>query len=154
MFLILRNILWKSIKMYDAVIIGSGPAGLTAAIYLLRACKKVLILEKESIGGQITASSKVENYPGFSSISGMDLMNRLYEQVVNLGGEVLLEEALEIKDGKVKEVVTDVNSYKTKTIILALGSKNRLLNIEKEQEFIGNGISFNQKLFNCRKRKK
>ena len=128
--------------MYDAVIIGSGPAGLTAAIYLLRACKKVLILEKESIGGQITASSKVENYPGFSSISGMDLMNRLYEQVVNLGGEVLLEEALEIKDGKVKEVVTDVNSYKTKTIILALGSKNRLLNIEKEQEFIGNGISF------------
>ena len=80
--------------MYDAIIIGSGPAGLTAAIYLLRADKKVLILEKENIGGQITASSKVENYPGFSSISGSDLMNQMYEQVVNLKGKIQLEEAL------------------------------------------------------------
>lgn len=128
--------------MYDAIIIGSGPAGLTAAIYLLRADKKVLILEKENIGGQITASSKVENYPGFSSISGSDLMNQMYEQVVNLKGKIQLEEALEIKDGKVKTVITDCNCYQTKTIILALGTTHRRLHLNKEEEFIGNGISF------------
>ncbi len=128
--------------MYDSVIIGSGPAGLTAAIYLLRAEKKVLILEKENIGGQIISSSNVSNYPGFISISGMELMNNLYEQVVNLGGKVVLEEALEITGDHIKTVVTDCNSYKTKTIILALGSTYRLLNLDKEEDFIGNGISF------------
>lgn len=128
--------------MYDVIIVGSGPAGLTAAIYLLRACKKILILEKENIGGQIISSSKVENYPGFSSISGMELIDRLYEQVVHLGGDIVLEEAVEIKDGKIKTVITDYGSYETKAVILALGSKNRLLNIDKEEQFIGNGISF------------
>ena len=83
-------------KMYDVIIIGCGPAGMTAAIYALRACKKVLILEKETIGGLITVTPLVENYPGFKQISGMDLGNNLYEQVISLGGQVNIEEVLTI----------------------------------------------------------
>ena len=126
--------------MYDVIIIGGGPAGLTSALYLLRADKKVLILEKENIGGQITSSSKVANYPGFGEISGMELISNLYNQVVNLGGEVVLEEALEIDDDNT--VITDCGKYKAKAIILAVGSKNKVLGIEREEEFVGRGISF------------
>lgn len=126
--------------MYDVIIIGGGPAGLTSALYLLRADKKVLILEKENIGGQITSSSKVANYPGFGEISGMELISNLYNQVVNLGGEVVLEEALEIDDDNT--VITDCGKYKAKAIILAVGSKNKVLGIEREDEFVGRGISF------------
>ena len=126
--------------MYDVIIIGGGPAGLTSALYLLRANKKVLILEKENIGGQITSSSKVANYPGFGEISGMELISNLYNQVVNLGGEVVLEEALEIDDDNT--VITDCGKYKAKAIILAVGSKNKVLGIEREDEFVGRGISF------------
>lgn len=126
--------------MYDVIIIGGGPAGLTSALYLLRADKKVLILEKENIGGQITSSSKVANYPGFGEISGMELMDNLYNQVVNLGGEVALEEALKIDDDNT--VITDCGKYKAKAIILAVGSKNKVLGIEREEEFVGRGISF------------
>ena len=109
--------------MYDTIIVGCGVAGLTAAIYLARANKKVLMLEKEGIGGQIASSPKVENYPGFQSISGMDLANALYEQVLNLGVEIELEEVVKIVPGKTKKVVTTDNEYETKTIILATGSK-------------------------------
>ena len=126
--------------MYDVIIIGGGPAGLTSALYLLRADKNVLILEKENIGGQITSSSKVANYPGFGEISGMELISNLYNQVVNLGGEVVLEEALEIDDDNT--VITDCGKYKAKAIILAVGSKNKVLGIEREDEFVGRGISF------------
>ena len=128
--------------MYDIVIIGAGPAGLTAAIYALREEKKVVILEKETIGGKITSSSKIENYPGFKSISGMDFANNLYEQVINLGGEINIEEVLSIENGKVKKVITDENTYETKSIIIASGSKYKTLNLDKEEELIGNGISF------------
>lgn len=128
--------------MYDVIIIGCGPAGLTASIYALRANKKVLILEKENIGGQITSSLKVENYPGFKDISGSDLMNNMYEQALNLGCEINLEEVLEVKPGKIKTIVTDQNEYKTKAVIIATGCKNRLLGLPREEEFIGDGISF------------
>ena len=128
--------------MYDIVIVGAGPAGLTAAIYALREEKKVVILEKETIGGKITSSSKVENYPGFKSISGMDFANNLYEQVIDLGGEINIEEVLSIENGKVKKVITDENTYETKSIIIASGSKYKTLNLDKEEELIGNGISF------------
>lgn len=128
--------------MYDIVIVGAGPAGLTAAIYALREEKKVVILEKETIGGKITSSSKIENYPGFKSISGMDFANNLYEQVINLGGEINIEEVLSIENGKVKKVITDENTYETKSIIIASGSKYKTLNLDKEEELIGNGISF------------
>lgn len=128
--------------MYDIIIIGCGPAGLTASIYALRAEKKVLILEKENIGGQITSSLKVENYPGFKQISGSDLINNLYEQAISLGCEINIEEVTKIVDGDIKTVITDEGEYKTKSIIIATGCKNRRLGLEREEEFIGNGISF------------
>lgn len=128
--------------MYDIIIIGCGPAGLTASIYAKRANKKVLVLEKENIGGQITASLNVENYPGYSKISGAELMNNLYNQAVELGCEISIEEVLKIKDGNIKTVITDEGEYQTKSIIIATGCKNRLLGLPKEEDFIGNGISF------------
>ena len=128
--------------MYDIIIVGCGPAGLTAAIYALRANKKILILEKDNIGGQITSSLKVENFPGFKQISGNDLMNNLYEQAIDLGCEINIEEVIKIKDGKIKTVITDENEYETKSLIIATGCKNRLLGIDREEEFIGYGISF------------
>jgi thioredoxin reductase (NADPH) len=100
--------------MYDIIIIGCGPAGMTAAIYALRAGKKVLILEKENIGGQISSSPLVENYPGYSKISGSELSNNLYEQVLNLKGEIELEEVVKIEDNSVKKVITEDNIYEAK----------------------------------------
>ena len=128
--------------MCDCIIIGAGPAGLTAAIYLLRENKKIKILEKESIGGKIASSARVENYPGFKSISGATLADSLYEQVTNLGGEIDIEEVKSIKDGKIKEVVTDEGVYQTKAIIIATGTHYNTLNLDNEQNFLGNGISF------------
>jgi len=127
---------------YDIIIIGCGPAGMTSAIYALRSGKSVLILEKESIGGQIASSPLVENYPGYSSISGAELSNNLYEQVLNLGGEIELEEVVEIKVGKEKEVITTDNTYSASAIIIATGAKHRLLGLSNEKELIGNGIHF------------
>ena len=100
--------------MCDCIIIGAGPAGLSAAIYLIRENKKIKIFEKESIGGKIASSARVENYPGFKSISGAALADSLYEQVTALGGEIDIEEVKSIKDGKIKEVITDYGIYKTK----------------------------------------
>ena len=128
--------------MCDCIIIGAGPAGLTAAIYLLRENKKIKIFEKESIGGKIASSARVENYPGFKSISGATLADSLYEQVTNLGGEIDIEEVKSIKDGKIKEVVTDEGVYQTKAIIIATGTHYNTLNLDNEQNFLGNGISF------------
>ena len=128
--------------MYDIAIIGCGPAGLTAAIYALRANKKVVIFEKENIGGKITSSPLVENYPGFKSISGSELANNLYEQVIELGGEIKLEEVLKISLTKIKKIKTDEDEYQVKAIIIATGSKYRMLHLEHEEEFIGNRISF------------
>ena len=126
--------------MYDCIIIGAGPSGLTAAIYLLRANKKVLIIEKEGVGGQIASSPLVENYPGYKSISGSDLANNLFEQVMNLGVDFEIGEVKEIT--KDKKVITDSNEFNAKTIIIATGCKPRRLNIENEEELIGNGIHF------------
>jgi thioredoxin reductase (NADPH) len=128
--------------MYDVIIIGGGPAGLTAGIYTRRAGLKTLILEKETIGGQISSSPKVENYPGFVSISGAELSNNLFEQVTNLGADFEIDEALKIEDGIPKKVITESNTYETKAIIIATGAKYRLLNLKNEQELIGKGIHF------------
>lgn len=128
--------------MFDVVIVGAGPAGMTAAIYLKRANKNVLVLEKEGIGGQIASSSLVENYPGYSSISGAELANNMYEQVTNLGVDVELEEVLSIKKDKTFSIVTDSNTYEAKSVIIATGAKYRLLGLENETNLIGNGIHF------------
>lgn len=128
--------------MYDIIIVGCGPAGMTAAIYAARANKKVLIIEKETIGGQMASSPLIENYPGFTSISGSELANNMYDQVCNLGVDIELEEVVSIVDGDIKKVITDSSEYETKTVIIATGSKYRLLGLENEENLIGKGIHF------------
>ena len=129
--------------MYDCIIIGSGMAGMTAALYLLRANKKVLVIEQESIGGQIASSPRVENYPGFKSISGVELTSNLYDQIEALGCEYEFEEVLGIETrGSYKVVNTDGGSHEGRSVIIATGCKYRRLNLEGEDDFIGNGISF------------
>ena len=128
--------------MYDAIVIGAGPAGLTAGIYLARGGAKTLIIEKESIGGQIASSPLVENYPGYKSISGSELTDMFYDQVVNLGVDIEIGEVKSIEDRKIKKVFVDDNVYETKTIIIATGVKHRKLNLENEDDFIGSGIHF------------
>ena len=131
------------INMYDIVIIGSGPAGLTAAIYARRAGKSVLVLEKSAFGGQITYSPKIENYPGFIQMSGNELADKMIEQAMELGAEVGFEEVLEIKDnGATKTVVTDDGEHEATAVIIATGVKHRMLGIEGEEGFVGDGISF------------
>ncbi len=129
--------------MYDIIIIGSGPAGLTAAIYARRAGKSVLILEKGAFGGQMTSSPKIENYPGYTAISGTELADKMIEQALALGAEVELEEALEIKtENGIKTVITDCSERECRALIIAAGVKHRTLGLEGEGDFIGDGISF------------
>ncbi|MBE6570836.1 MAG: FAD-binding protein [Ruminococcaceae bacterium] len=129
--------------MHDIIIVGAGPAGLTAAVYARRANKTVLILDKAAFGGQITFSPKVENYPGFESISGSELADKMVEQVLSQGTEVEIENVVEIVDGDTKKVITeDGNEYECKSVILACGAKHRHLGLENEERFIGDGISF------------
>ena len=128
--------------VYDIIIIGGGPAGLTAALYARRANKSVLILEKGAFGGQITFSPKVENIPGFLSLSGNEFADHLVEQVLEQGAEVEVCEALEIRDGTPKTVVTDSGEFQGRAVIIATGARHRLLGLEREKDFIGDGISF------------
>ena len=130
--------------MYDIVIIGAGPAGLTAAIYARRANKSVMLLDKAAFGGQITFSPKVENYPGYESISGSELADKLVEQVLSQGAEVEVECVTKVIDnGDSKTVITeDGNSYEAKAVIIASGAQHRHLGLPNEERFIGEGISF------------
>ena len=130
--------------MYDVIIVGGGPAGLTAAIYGLRADKSVLILEKETAGGQITLSPLVENIPGFASISGAEYADRLVEQVLAQGADMEFGEVTEILDGgEYKTVRTEFgDEYQGRAVIIATGAKHRHLGLPDEDRFIGNGISF------------
>ncbi len=128
--------------MYDIIVIGGGPAGLTAAIYARRANKSVLVIEKGSFGGQITYSPKVENIPGFAEVTGNEFAEKLVEQALGLDVEVECAEVLEIKQGDIKTVVTDSGDFEGKTVIIATGAKHRMLGLDREQDFVGEGISF------------
>ena len=130
--------------MYDIIVVGGGPAGLTAAVYARRAGKSVLVIEKNSFGGQIAFSPKVENIPGTISISGAAFADALVEQAMNLGAEVELEKVISVeKTENGFAVSTEEGScFAGRTVILALGVKHRLLGLEGEQELIGNGLSF------------
>lgn len=130
--------------MYDIIVVGAGPAGLTAAIYARRANKSVLILEKNGFGGQITSSPKVENYPGFESVSGSELADSITSQVLAQGADVEIETVTEIRDnGKTKTVFTEEGSeYECLSVIIAGGAKHRHLGLPNEEKFIGEGISF------------
>ena len=126
--------------MYDIIIVGAGPAGLTAALYASRANKKVLILEAKSYGGQIINAAKIENYPGIDNISGFDYATNLYNQVKKYNVEIKYETATRVT--KDKEVYTDKGKYTAKAVIIATGASSRRLNIENEQNFIGKGVSY------------
>ena len=130
--------------MYDIVIVGAGTAGLTAAIYALRAGKTVLVLEAKSYGGQIINTPDIENYPGIKHISGFDFATDLYNQAKALGAEIKYEKVLSVADGghNQKTVLTAKNSYACKAVILATGAKNRPLGLEKEESMVGAGVSY------------
>jgi len=129
--------------MYDVIIIGAGPAGLTAALYLRRAEKSVLLLEKGAFGGQITYSPKIENYPGIESASGNEIAEKIVGQVMDLGADVEVDEAIAIEDkGAYKTVVGKEASYDGKAVIIATGAKHRMLGLEGEENYVGEGLSF------------
>ena len=129
-------------SLYDIIIIGGGPAGLTAAVYAGRANKKVLVIEKGTFGGQITSSPKVENIPGFLSVTGNEFAEKLIAQAMELDAEIECMEVEKIIPGNPHTVVTDDGEFQAKAVIIATGTKHRLLGLPKEEEFIGNGISF------------
>ena len=129
--------------MYDLIIVGGGPAGLTAAVYARRAGKSALIIEKNGFGGQIAYSPKVENIPGTVAISGAEFADRLTEQVMNLGADVELEKVIRVENGPVKKVYTEEGGiYEAKALILAVGVKHRMLGLPGEEELVGRGLSF------------
>ena len=130
--------------MYDIIIVGGGPAGLTAAVYALRAGKTVLVIEKNGFGGQIAYSPKVENIPGTIQISGSEFAEKLVEQAMNLGADVELEKVTAVeKNGEIFRVTTEEGGcYESKAVILALGVKHRMLGLPGEEALIGSGISF------------
>lgn len=129
--------------MVDVIVVGGGPAGMTAALYALRNGKSALVLEKSGFGGQITSSPRVENYPGYAAISGSALADAMMEQIMALGAEVELEEAVSVRsEGGVRVVETaDGKRFEGKAVVLATGMKHRLLGLPGEEELLGSGIS-------------
>ena len=128
---------------YDIITVGGGPAGLTAALYARRANKSVLVIEKETFGGQITFSPKVENIPGFTALSGNEFAEKMVDQVMEQGADFESAEVLSIRDdGETKTVVTDSGEFEAKAVIIATGAKHRLIGAPHEDEYIGSGISF------------
>ena len=130
--------------MADVIIIGAGPAGLSAAIYVQRAGKSALVLEAMTYGGQIINTPEVENYPGIQKISGFDFATALYEQAVSLGAELVFDRAekIEKKEELLQVTTAGGSAYQAKAVILATGAKNRKLGIEREQELTGRGVSY------------
>ena len=128
--------------MYDIIVIGGGPAGLTAALYARRANRSVLVIEKGTFGGQITYSPKVENIPGFGEVTGNEFAEKLVSQVLDQGADVEMAEVVGIKNGKIKTVVTDSGEYTARAVIIATGAKHRMPGLDGEEKYIGEGISF------------
>jgi len=130
--------------LYDIIVIGGGPAGLTAATYARRAGKSVLVIEKNAFGGQITWSPKVENFPAFVSISGAELGDRLLEQAMEQGAEVELDEvsAISVEDGIKTVSCLSGAEFQARALIIATGAKPRMLGLEREEELVGAGVCF------------
>ncbi|MBR2189779.1 MAG: FAD-dependent oxidoreductase [Eubacterium sp.] len=129
--------------MTDIIIVGAGTAGMSAAIYGLRAGKSVLVLEAAVYGGQIINTPDIENYPGIAHISGYEFATGLYNQMMGLGAEIRYERVKSVEDlGDVKRVHTSKDVYEAKAVILATGAKNRPLGIAREQDLIGSGVSY------------
>ena len=130
--------------VYDVIVAGGGPAGMTAALYALRNGKSVLIIEKEGFGGQITHSPRVENYPGMLSMSGNEFADKLFDQIIAQGAEFEIETVTSVEcDGDLKVVRTEEGTSHTgRTVILATGVKHRMLGLENEEDLVGEGISY------------
>ena len=129
--------------MYDTIIIGAGPAGMTAALYAARSNLKVALIEGGLPGGQMNNTSDIENYPGYANISGPELAEKMFEPLENLGVEHLYGFVENVKDhGEFKKVVTDDQVYETRTVIVATGSKHRLLGVPGEEELNSRGVSY------------
>lgn len=129
--------------MHDIIVIGAGPAGLTAALYALRADKSVLVLEKGTFGGQITYSPQIENYPGFAKMSGNEFAEKLIDQVISQGAEIEMETVIGIRDnGATKTVVTEDGEHEAKAVIIATGVKHRHIGLPNENELVGQGVSY------------
>lgn len=128
---------------YDVIIVGGGPSGMTAALYALRFDKKVLILEKEAFGGQIATSPRVENYPSIKAITGLELSNNMFDQILDLGASFELEDVVSIyKSDDIFEVKTNYNLYLGKVVIIANGVHHRKLNVPNEEKLIGKGVYY------------
>ena len=129
--------------MTDLIIIGAGPAGITAAIYALRAGISVMIFDGNLYGGQAAITSQIENYPAIKSISGAVFAQKLYHQAIDLKANILFEKVTSVHfSGNIKTVTTSKNTYDAKTVIVATGVKRRVLNCEGEKEFTGKGVSY------------
>ena len=129
--------------MYDIIVIGAGPAGLTAALYALRADKTVLVLEKATFGGQITFSPQIENYPGFAKMSGNEFADKLVDQVISQGADIEMETVTGIRDnGNTKTVITEDGEHEAKAVIIATGVKHRQTGLPNENELVGEGVSY------------
>ena len=130
--------------MYEVLIIGAGPAGMTAAIYAARAGYKTAILEYGVPGGQAATTDMIENYPGFpEGISGPELMMKFFEQTQTFGVEMIYEQVCSLDlDGDVKRVITDKQTIESKTVVIASGAKPRMLGVDNEQRLRGRGVSY------------
>ncbi|SJZ38700.1 thioredoxin reductase (NADPH) [Pilibacter termitis] len=129
--------------LYDVIVIGAGPAGMTAALYASRSNLKVLLLERGAPGGQMNNTAEIENYPGFDSIMGPELAFKMYEPLEKFGTENAYGIVVDILDnGKTKTVVTEENRFETKSIVIATGAAHRHLNVKGEEEYSGRGVSY------------
>ena len=138
----------EEVVMIDVLIIGAGPAGLSAAIYVERAGKHAVCLEAMTVGGQIVNTPEIANYPGIKKISGFEFSMGLYEQATELGADIIYEQAVKIRETLNPEekgftVLTESGKeFEAKTVIIATGAKNRLLGIDKEESLTGRGVSY------------
>lgn len=128
--------------MTDIIVIGAGPAGLTAAMYALRAGKSVMIFEKEAYGGQISKSALIENYPSVKAVSGFEFSMNLYNQVKSFGGQFVKEKVISVSDGEIKRVKTNKGEYECKSVIFAMGASPRKAGLSNEDELVGRGLSY------------
>ena len=129
--------------MYDTIIIGSGPSGMSAAIYLKNANKKVVIFEKEVPGGKILKAKKINNYLGFNNIEPSQISYDMYKQLIDLNIDILIEKVIDVKkENDIIIVKTNKGEYQSKTLLIACGRVEKSLNIENESKLIGKGISY------------
>ena len=129
--------------MYDTIIIGAGPAGMTAALYAARSNLKVALLERGIPGGQMNNTADIENYPGYANISGPELAEKMFEPLENLGVEHLFGLVEKIEDrGNFKEIITEDERFEAKTVIIASGANHRHLGVPGEEDFNSRGVSY------------